>query len=50
MGMDRVLCAMDYPCRHAVDEVGDMDDLDLSAEDQKRFFQTNAVMVFKIGK
>lgn len=49
MGMDRVLYAMDYPYQHAVDEVIALDRLGLSAEDKKRFFQTNAETVFKIG-
>jgi 2,3-dihydroxybenzoate decarboxylase len=49
MGMDRVLYAMDYPYQHAVDEVIALDRLGLSADDKKRFFQTNAETVFKIG-
>ena len=48
MGMDRVLYAMDYPYQHAVDEVGFMDQMQLSPEDKMRFFQTNAETLFKI--
>jgi 2,3-dihydroxybenzoate decarboxylase len=48
MGMDRVLYAMDYPYQHAIDEVTYMDNMQLSPEDKKRFFQTNAETVFKI--
>jgi 2,3-dihydroxybenzoate decarboxylase len=48
MGMDRVLYAMDYPYQHAVDEVSMMDNMALSPEDKRRFFQTNAEAVFKI--
>lgn len=48
MGSDRVLYAMDYPYQHAVDEVITLDDMAISAEDKRRFFQTNAQAVFKI--
>jgi 2,3-dihydroxybenzoate decarboxylase len=49
MGMDRVLYAMDYPYQHAVDEVGFMDEMALTPEDKKRFFQGNAEALFKIA-
>ena len=49
MGMDRVLYAMDYPYQHALDEVSVMDNMQLSAEDKKRFFQSNAESLFKIA-
>jgi len=49
MGVERVLYAMDYPYQYAVDEVGFMDEMDLSPEDKTRFFQTNAQAVFKIA-
>ena len=49
MGSDRVLYAMDYPYQHAVDEVIALDGMPMSAEDQLRFFQTNAQAVFKIS-
>ena len=48
MGMDRVLYAMDYPYQHAVDEVSVLDNMALSPEDKKRFFQSNAEALFKI--
>lgn len=48
MGSDRVLYAMDYPYQHAVDEVIALDGMPMSADDQMRFFQTNAQAVFKI--
>ncbi|MDO9148047.1 MAG: amidohydrolase family protein [Hydrogenophaga sp.] len=48
MGSDRVLYAMDYPYQHAVDEVIALDDMPMSADDQLRFFQTNAQAVFKM--
>jgi 5-carboxyvanillate decarboxylase len=48
MGADRVLYAMDYPYQYAVDEVIALDRMSLSAEDKKKFFQTNAETVFKI--
>jgi 5-carboxyvanillate decarboxylase len=49
IGADRVMYAMDYPYQHAIDEVTAMDGLALSAEDKKRFFQTNAERVFKLA-
>jgi 5-carboxyvanillate decarboxylase len=49
LGMDRVMYAMDYPYQYAVDEVVALDGLPMSAEDKKRFFQTNAERVFNIG-
>jgi 5-carboxyvanillate decarboxylase len=48
MGVDRVLYAMDYPYQYAVDEVVAMDNMQMSAEDKKKFFQANAETVFKI--
>ena len=48
LGADRVLYAMDYPYQHAVDEVVALDGMSMSAENKKRFFQTNAETVFKI--
>jgi 5-carboxyvanillate decarboxylase len=49
LGADRVLYAMDYPYQHLVDEVIALDNMDMSAEDKKKFFQTNAQTVFKIS-
>ena len=48
-GMDRVMYAMDYPYQYAVDEVIALDGMAMSAEDKKRFFQTNAERVFKLA-
>lgn len=48
VGVDRVLYAMDYPYQYAVDEVTAMDNMSMSAADKKKFFQTNAQMVFRI--
>jgi 5-carboxyvanillate decarboxylase len=48
LGVDRVLYAMDYPYQYLVDEVIAMDNMTMSAEDKKKFFQTNAETVFKI--
>jgi 2,3-dihydroxybenzoate decarboxylase len=41
--------AMDYPYQYAVDEVAVMDNMQMSDEDKKKFFQTNAQRVFKIN-
>lgn len=48
MGADRVLYAMDYPYQYAPDEVNILDEMDMPAEDKKKFFQTNAQSVFKL--
>jgi 2,3-dihydroxybenzoate decarboxylase len=39
---------MDYPYQYQRDEVVAMDNMAMSAEDKKKFFQTNAERVFKI--
>jgi 2,3-dihydroxybenzoate decarboxylase len=49
VGVDRVLYAMDYPYQYAVEEVGLLERMDMSAEDKKKFFQTNAQTLFGIG-
>ena len=49
IGVDRVMYAMDYPYQYAVDEVAVMDNMQMSDEDKKKFFQTNAQRVFKIN-
>jgi 2,3-dihydroxybenzoate decarboxylase len=49
VGVDRVLYAMDYPYQYATEEVQLLDRMDMSAEDKKKFFQTNAQKVFGIG-
>jgi 5-carboxyvanillate decarboxylase len=41
--------AMDYPYQYAVDEVAVMDNMQMSDENKKKFFQTNAQRVFKIN-
>lgn len=46
LGADRVLYAMDYPYQFEVDEVIASDNLPLSLEEKKRFFQTTAEKVF----
>ena len=48
VGVDRVMYAMDYPYQYAADEVTAMDNMTMSAEVKKKFFQTNAEAVFKI--
>lgn len=49
IGVDRVMYAMDYPYQYAVDEVAAMDNMLMSDEDKRKFFQTNAQRVFKIN-
>jgi 2,3-dihydroxybenzoate decarboxylase len=40
--------AMDYPYQYAPDEVVWLDGMEMSAENKKRFFQTNAEKIFNI--
>ncbi len=48
LGAERVLYAMDYPYQYSADEVVALDGMPMSAENKKRFFQTNAEKVFKL--
>ncbi len=48
LGVDRVLYAMDYPYQYSADEVLSLDGMTMSAENKRRFFQTNAEKVFKL--
>jgi len=48
LGMDRVMYAMDYPYEYVPEEVDFSDDLPISDNDKKKFFQTNAERVFKL--
>ncbi len=48
MGMDRLLYAMDYPYQFVPEEVNVTDELRISYEDLKAFYQTNAERVFKL--
>jgi len=42
MGEDRVMYAMDYPYQYVPDEVRWMDNMAITDEQEKKFFQTNA--------
>jgi len=48
MGMDRLMYAMDYPYQFVPEEVSVTDNLPISYEDLKAFYQTNAERVFKL--
>lgn len=48
LGPDRVLYAMDYPYQYEVEEVVTSDNLPLSLDEKRRFFQTNAEWVFRL--
>ena len=48
MGEDRVMYAMDYPYQYVPEEVQAMDNLAISKEAKKKFFQTNAERWFKL--
>ena len=48
MGEDRVMYAMDYPYQFVADEVRMMDNLDITPQQKKKFFQTNAERWFKL--
>jgi 5-carboxyvanillate decarboxylase len=48
LGGDRVLYAMDYPYQYVADEVTAQDELPLSPQEKKAFFQTIAEHVFRL--
>ena len=48
MGEDRVMYAMDYPYEYVADEVRMMDNLEITAAQKKKFFQTNAERWFRL--
>jgi 2,3-dihydroxybenzoate decarboxylase len=48
MGFDRVMYAMDYPYQFLSEEVSAMDNLPITDEQKKMFFQTNAENLFKL--
>lgn len=48
MGEDRVMYAMDYPYQYVPEEVRWMDNMDLTPERKRKFFQTNAEKLFKL--
>lgn len=48
MGMDRVMYAQDYPYQFVPEEMDVTDELPISREDHKAFYQTNAERVFKL--
>jgi 2,3-dihydroxybenzoate decarboxylase len=48
LGMDRVLYAMDYPYQFVAEEVSASDQVPLSDQDRKLFFQLNAERVFSL--
>ncbi len=48
MGADHTLYAMDYPYQYLASEVTVSDNLPMSAEDKKKYFQTNAEKLFRI--
>ncbi len=50
MGADHVLYAMDYPYQFVPEEVAICDALPMSDVDKKKFFQTNAEKLFKLGE
>jgi 5-carboxyvanillate decarboxylase len=48
LGMERIMYAMDYPYQYEPGEVEAQDDMALSLEDKRAFFQTNAERVFNL--
>jgi 2,3-dihydroxybenzoate decarboxylase len=48
LGVDRVLYAMDYPYQCDPEEVVALDGMTMSAENKKKFFQTNAEAAFNL--
>ncbi|MEZ5709279.1 MAG: amidohydrolase family protein [Blastomonas sp.] len=49
IGEDRVLYAMDYPYQCPAEEVAILDNMDMPLETKRKFFQTNAEKLFRIG-
>jgi len=48
VGEDRVMYAMDYPYQYVPEEVQALDEMEMSPELKKKFFQTNAERWFKL--
>jgi len=48
MGEDRVMYAMDYPYEYVPDEVRAMDNLNITADQKKKFFQSNSQRWFNL--
>jgi 5-carboxyvanillate decarboxylase len=48
MGVDRVMYAADYPYQHTIDEISRLDGMNISEDDKRRFFQTNAETAFRL--
>jgi 5-carboxyvanillate decarboxylase len=48
LGADHVLYAMDYPYEYEADEVRAQDELSLSPDELKAFYQTNAEKLFNL--
>ena len=48
MGIDRVMYAMDYPYQYVPEEVTWTEKVQVSADDMKKLFQTNAERVFNL--
>ena len=48
IGVDRVLYAMDYPYQCPAEEVAVLDDMKMSLEHKKLFFQVNAERLFRL--
>ncbi|MFZ8953850.1 MAG: amidohydrolase family protein [Burkholderiaceae bacterium] len=48
MGTDRVLYAMDYPYQYLPEEVDMLEQVDMTPEVKRQFFQDNAVKVFDL--
>jgi 5-carboxyvanillate decarboxylase len=46
IGVERVLYAMDYPYQCPAEEVALLDGMDMTLEEKRMFFQTNAERVF----
>src|SRR5271165_5793079 len=49
LGADRIMYAMDYPYQYHPAEVAAQDAMNMSAEDKRAFFQTNAERVFGLS-
>ncbi|MHA4869931.1 amidohydrolase family protein [Duganella sp. PWIR1] len=48
LGIDQVMYAMDYPYQYDPAEVSALDNMDMTDNDKKKFFQLNAERIFKL--
>ena len=48
LGANRILFAVDYPYENDTEAVGFMDEAQVTEDERKRIYETNAVRIFKL--